>query len=200
MIKTSQSFANEQTFNLYVKYLAFKKHFTTDQYDYQKYRGKVRASFDKFRTRNDVFFFHKLWQKDEPENYLLANMIVNPNSWIREIVEETGEARYFEWKKKIESLSYTFKSDLSKLDDNYQANFATPDGQHPLVMRLYLQKQITLETFTLLTNMSNIFPYWDTNLVDKIVARDIIRLSKKYRPFLEIDEKKFKDIVRNHFF
>lgn len=200
MIKTSQSFANEQTFNLYVKYLAFKKHFTTDQYDYQKYRGKVRASFDKFRTRNDVFFFHKLWQKDEPENYLLANMIVNPNSWIREIVEETGEARYLEWKKKIESLSYTFKSDLSKLDDNYQANFATPDGQHPLVMRLYLQKQITLETFTLLTNMSNIFPYWDTNLVDKIVARDIIRLSKKYRPFLEIDEKKFKDIVRNHFF
>jgi hypothetical protein len=200
MIKTSQSFANEQTFNLYVKYLAFKKHFTTDQYDYQKYRGKVRASFDKFRTRNDVFFFHKLWQKDEPENYLLANMIVNPNSWIREIVEETGEARYLEWKKKIESLSYTFKSDLRKLDDNYQANFATPDGQHPLVMRLYLQKQITLETFTLLTNMSNIFPYWDTNLVDKIVARDIIRLSKKYRPFLEIDEKKFKDIVRNHFF
>ena len=200
MIKTSQSFANEKTFNLYVKYLAFKKHFTTDQYDYQKYRGKVRASFDKFRTRNDVFFFHKLWQKDEPENYLLANMIVNPNSWIREIVEETGEARYLEWKKKIESLSYTFKSDLSKLDDNYQANFATPDGQHPLVMRLYLQKQITLETFTLLTNMSNIFPYWDTNLVDKIVARDIIRLSKKYRPFLEIDEKKFKDIVRNHFF
>jgi hypothetical protein len=37
-------------------------------------------------------------------------------------------------------------------------------------------------------------------LVDKIVARDIIRLSKKYRPFLEINEKKFKDIIRDRFF
>ena len=41
--------------------------------------------------------------------------------------------------------------------------------------------------------ISNIFPYWEKEIVDKIVARDIIRLIKKYKPFLEIDEKKFKD-------
>ena len=45
MIKTSQSFANEESFNLYVKYLALKKHFTTDGYDYHKYNGKIRAKF-----------------------------------------------------------------------------------------------------------------------------------------------------------
>jgi hypothetical protein len=200
MIKTSQSFANEETFQLYIKYLAMKKHFTTDGYDYQKYRGKVRAKFETYRTRNDVFFFHKLSTKTEPINQLLANMVVNPNSWIRDIVEDVGDERYVDWRKKMDALSYTFKSDLSKLDDNYQANFVTPDGQHPHILRLYLQKQISLETFTIITNLSNIFPYWDDNLVDKIVARDIIRLSKKYRPFLEINEKKFKDIIRDRFF
>lgn len=200
MIKTSLTFANEESFNFYVKYLALKQHFTTDGYDYHKYRGKIKASFDTFRTRNDVFFFHKLANKEDPENLLLANMIVKPNAFIREIVEQDGEDRYFEWKKKIDSLSRVFKEDLNKLEDDYQQNFVSNNGQHPHVMGLYIQRKITLESFTILTNLSNIFPYWDKEIVDKIVARDIIRLSKKYRPFLNIDEKKFKSIIRERFF
>ena len=200
MIKTSLTFANEESFNWYVKYLAMKQHFTTDNYDYHKYRGKIRSSFDSFRTRNDVFFFHKLANKDDPENLLLATMIVKPNAWIREIVEQDGEDRYLEWKRKIDSLSRVFKDDLNKLDDDYQQNFVAHNGQHPPVMNLFMQKKITLETFTLLTNLSNIFPYWEKEIVDRIVARDIIRLSKKYRPFLSIDEKKFKNLIRERFF
>jgi hypothetical protein len=65
---------------------------------------------------------------------------------------------------------------------------------------MYLQKKISLETFSILAKISNIFPYWEKEIVDKIVARDIIRLIKKYKPFLEIDEKKFKDIARERFF
>lgn len=199
MIKTSLTFANEESFNWYVKYLAMKKHFTSD-YDYHKYHGKIRASFESFRTRNDVFFFHKLANKDEPENLLLANMIVKPNIWIREVVEQDGEDRYIEWRKKIDSLGRTVKQDLDKLDDNYQANFTSINGQHPLLMTMFIQKKITLETFTILTNFSNIFQYWEEEIVDKFVARDIMKLSKKYRPFLEIDEKKFKNIIRERFF
>lgn len=176
-----------------------KKHFTSD-YDYHKYHGKIRASFDSFRTRNDVFFFHKLANKDEPENLLLANMIVKPNIWIREVVEQEGEDRYLEWRKKIDSLGRVVKQDLAKLDDNYQANFTSINGQHPLIMTMYVQKKITLETFTILTNLSNIFPYWEAEIVDKFVARDIIMLSRKYKPFLTIDEKKFKNIIRERFF
>lgn len=200
MIKGSLTFANEESFNFYVKYLAMKKHFTTDGYDYHKYHGKVRATFDKFRTRNDVFFFHKLSQKEDPVNLMLANMIVKPDIWIREIIDEQGEDRYTEWRKKMDSLTRVFKSDLNKLDDDYKTNFVTNDGQHPYIMTLYLQKQITLETFTILTHASNIFPYWEKEIVDKFVARDIIRLSKKYKPFLMLNEKKFKDIVRERFF
>jgi hypothetical protein len=200
MIKTSLTFANEESFNWYVKYLAMKQHFTTDNYDYHKYKGKIRSSFDSFRTRNDVFFFHKLANKDDPENLLLATMVVKPNAWIREIVEQDGEDRYLEWKRKIDSLSRVFKDDLSKLDDDYQQNFVAHNGHHPPVMNLFMQKKITLETFTLLTNLSNIFPYWEKEIVDRIVARDIIRLSRKYRPFLSIDEKKFKNLIRERFF
>jgi len=200
MILTSQSYANEESFQWYVKYLAMKKHFTDQKYDYQKYRGKIRASYDKFRTRNDVYFFGKLSEKSDPEKLMLANMIVKPNIWIREILEPVGEERYMDWQRKMDSLTRIFKTDLAKLDDNYQANFTSVNGQHPLLITLYLQKQISLETITILASLSNIFPYWDKEVVDKIVAYDIITLLRKYRPFLDYDEKKFKNIVREQFF
>tara|TARA_B110000503_G_C7092231_1_gene389931 strand:+ start:645 stop:1241 length:597 start_codon:yes stop_codon:yes gene_type:complete len=196
---TSQSYANEKSFHWYVKYLAMKKHFTSD-YDYHRYNGKIRASFDKFRTRNDAYFFEKLSNKDNPEQLMLANMIVKPNVWIREIIEQEGEDRYIDWQRKIDSLSRIFKSDLSQLDDNFQANFTAVSGQHPFIMTMYMQKKISLETITIIAHIANIFPYWDKEIVDKIIACDIIKLIKRYKPFLEIDEKKFKDIVRERFF
>lgn len=200
MIKTSQSYANEDSFNWYVKYLAMKKHFTTDGYDYHKYNGKIRASFDTFRTRNDAYFFEKLSNKENPEKLMVANMVIKPNVWIREIVEQEGEDRYIDWQRKMDSLSRIFKTELSLLDDNFQANFTSVNGQHPFIMTMYLQKKISLETFSIIAKISNPFPYWEKEVVDKIVARDIIRLIKKYKPFLEIDEKKFKDIIRERFF
>ena len=197
---TSQSYANEDSFHWYVKYLAMKKHFTSDGYDYHRYNGKIRASYDKFRTRNDAYFFEKLSRRDNPEQLMLANMIAKPNVWIREIIEQEGESRYIEWQRKMDSLSRVFKTDLNQLDDNFKANFTVLDGQHPFIMRMYLQNKISLETLTILATIANIFPYWDEEIVDRIVARDIIRLIRKYKPFLEFDEKKFKNIVRERFF
>ena len=200
MIKTSQSYANEESFQWYVKYLAMKRHFTSDSYDYIKYHGKIKASFDKFRTRNDAYFFEKLARKDNPEKLMLANMVVKPNAWIREIIEQEGEDRYIEWQRKQDTLSRIFKTDIANLDDNFQANFTSVNGQHPYIMTMYMQRKISLETFAIISHIANIFPYGDEKVVDKIVAHDIIRLIKKYRPFLQIEDKKFKDLVRDRFF
>lgn len=199
MSLTSPTYVNDKSFEAYVKYLALKKHFTTDGYDYHKYNGKVRASMDSFRSRNDAFFFAKLAAKDDYVNRILSNMLKKPNIWVRDILESEGDNVYIEWKRKQESLSYTFKSELKLLDPNYQTNFISRDRQHPIIMTMYLRKEISLETFTLLTHYANIFAYWDKILVDKIVSRDIIRMARKYKPFLAIDDKKFKDIVREHF-
>jgi len=199
MSLTSPTYVNDKSFEAYVKYLALKKHFTTDGYDYHKYNGKVRASMDAFRSRNDAFFFAKLAGKDDYVNRILSNMLKKPNIWVRDILESEGDNVYIEWKRKQESLSYTFKSELKLLDPNYRNNFISRDGQHPIIMTMYLRKEISLETFTLLTHYANIFAYWDKILVDKIVSRDIIRMARKYKPFLAIDDKKFKDIVREHF-
>ncbi len=41
-------------FESYKTFLAVKSHFTTDNYDYVKYNGKVTASASSFETRKDI--------------------------------------------------------------------------------------------------------------------------------------------------
>lgn len=196
----SQSYANDKSFATYREYLALKKHFTTKNYDYHKYNGKVRASFDTFRTRNDVFFFYKLSQKKNSREMILSNLIKDPRMWVRDILEESGQKVFQDWQRRIESLTYNFKIELNSLKENYKENFLVQGGQHPYLMVAYLQKRVSLETFTILSNISKVTDYWEKQVVDKVVAGDIINLSRKYYPFLDIDEKKFSAIVKDKFF
>lgn len=193
----SQNYANSLSYKVYIDYLALKKHFSTN-YDYHKYHGKVKASMDAFRARKDLFFFYKLSQKPEWHEILIANLVKNPNAWIRDIVED--EDIYFEWVKKTEALTYNFKQELKQLDENYIENFKVVDGQHPRLITLYLQRKISLETLCILTQLSNAIPYWETEVNDKVVAGDIIKLIKNYRPFLSFDVKKFSEIVKDELF
>jgi hypothetical protein len=199
MNKISQTLASDDSFNAYVKFLALKKHFTTDNYDYFKYNGKVRANYETFMSRSDAYSFAKLAKKDDVQGLILSNLLINKNIWVRDLLDSEGEARYMNWRKKIESLGYVFKSELAHLNDEYKRNFISVDGQHPYVMTLLLQKKISLETFTILTFMANIFSYWSEKIVDKHISFDIIDKSRKYKPFLEFDTDRFKTIVKERF-
>ena len=66
-------------------------------------------------------------------------------------------------------------------------------------MRLYIERKITLETFSIITAYANIFDYWNQKIVDKVVSRDIIRYARKYNPFLTYDQKRFKQYVKDRF-
>ena len=199
MNKISQTLVSDDSFNTYVKFLALKKHFTTDSYDYFKYNGKVRANFDTFMSRNDAYSFAKLSKKEDPQGLILSNLLINKNIWVRDLLDSEGEARYTNWRKRVESLGYIFKSELAHLNDEYKRNFISIDGQHPLVMTLLLQKKISLETFTILSHQANIFSYWQEKVVDKHVSFDIINKSRKYKPFLDFEPKRFQKLIKDHF-
>ena len=102
-------------FEVYKTYLALKNHFTKDNYDYHKYCGKVRASLQSFYKRKDRFWFEKLSrQKSEKEviDFFVSNFVSSgdPQSlWIGDIIRE-GEKTYISWNRKIQSLTYLFKS------------------------------------------------------------------------------------------
>ena len=188
-------YSTDDAFNIYVYYLALKRHFTSN-YDFFKYNGKVKANAMSFENRKDKFFFYKLSKKKDAKEIILANMLANPNAWAGDLLDDKAEAIYNEWLKRKQSLTYQFKSDINELDDDdYNMNFYVENGQHPKLLKLYMMKRISLETLVILCDISGCLKYWEKNISDTIVFPDINTLVRKYQPFLEYDKAKLRKIL-----
>jgi hypothetical protein len=181
-------------YQMYVYYLAIKRHFTSN-YDFHKYNGKINASVTSFETRKDKFFFYKLSKKTDAKNFILANVVENPNIWVGDIVGEKGDAVFMEWKKRQQSISYVFKSELSNLDEDFDSNLIVKDGQHPKLLRLHINRTVSKETLIIVDDLTNVFSYWSKKILDNIIFPDILNTCNKYKPFLEYDRNKMKSIL-----
>jgi hypothetical protein len=193
-------------FDAYKTYLALKRHFTSD-YDYFKYNGKVRAGVESFLKRNDKFFFRKLAKKyDEKElvDFFVSNFIVSDN-WIGNLISQESEDNYVRFKKRQESLSYHFDTELRWLVDHCRDHdlelnklLLVENNNHPLLLKFLLQKKISIDTIIIMDSVLNFLHHWGKNL-DDIVWEEKKRLIIKYNKFLTYDpfvyRKKLKEII-----
>lgn len=192
-------YSERKAFELYTYYLGVKNHFA-GTYDFFKYQGKLNASIDSFRTRKDKFSFYSLSNKSHAKDLILANF-VEPKGvdWIGDMNSDEAEKIYLTWKKKIDSLSYHFKSELSEFDEDFDKNFLVEDGQHPFLLTKYLRGKVSLETLLICDDCLEFFKYWNTKISLQILWNDIYLKSKRYKPFLRYDVKGMKKIMLQHF-
>jgi hypothetical protein len=189
-------------FEVYKNYLAFKNHFTKKEYDYFKYCGKSRASLDSFHKRKDRFFFERTSRQksdDEIKFYFVANFVEcsdSQNLWIGEIIKN-GECTYKEWLKKVQSLTYLFKTEVEVFvnKENFNNLFECRNGQHPELLKLYLQNAISLETMVILNLILNYVDNFDKKMTDPVWETVSLKI-KKYTPFLNIDVEKYKKMLK----
>ena len=188
-------------FDSYKCYLAMKNHFTKDNYDYLKYRGKVRATQQAFYKRKDRFWFEKFSRQKtdkEVEEFFIANFAScsDPESvWIGEMIKE-GEGRYQDWQKKVQSLSYVFKEEVNNLFDDRKVDdvFDCSKG-HPHILRSYLGGKTSLETLVICDRIFEYGKDFDKKLKDP-VWETVSRRVKKYSPFLNINVPRYKKILK----
>lgn len=191
-------------FEAYGMFLAMKAHFTRDSYDYFRFNGKVRTNHDKFMKRHDRFAFHRLSKKDDAQNLILASLIKNEDLWITDILDSTGEKNYKEWKKTQDTLSYTFKEDMTKLA-NLEIKFddlvKVTDGQYPRLLKEYQIGTISLESLMILNDITSVFKYWNKHISDDLIWPSLFTKMKKYRTFLSLQSKHeyFKSVVISAF-
>lgn len=192
-------YSEKKAFELYVYYLSLKQHFTSE-YDYFKYNGKVSARYDTFQKRKDRFFFYKLSNRDESKELIFANILENPSIWIGDLVDTKAKDVYNQWKKRLNSLTYRFKEELSYIDD-LKASIRIENGQHPQLLTFHIQNKVSIETLTILDMIIKFFSYWRKNIDDGILFPDINKKVDKYKPFLErsIELTKFKKILLNKY-
>jgi T4 gene Gp59 loader of gp41 DNA helicase/T4 gene Gp59 loader of gp41 DNA helicase C-term len=181
-------------------YVALKAHFTSSSYDYFRYNGKMRSSkFENYEKRRDKNFFIKLSKHKDPVNFLVANLINYNKYWAGDLVYNSdAQDSYLKWLKRTQSLSYVVKNDLSKLKEDFDSNFRIEKHDYPYIITLYLQKEISLETVVILMDMVRCYSYWNKNINDPF-WNDLSLLLRKYKPFIQYDKQKIKEIVLDYF-
>ena len=189
-------------FDVYKSYLGLKNHFTKEKYDYHRYGGKSRASLESFYKRKDRFFFEKLSrQKDDSEviEFFVSNFVScdDPQSlWIGEIVRH-GEQNYTDWKRRLQSLTYTFKSEIETVFTNrdFDGMFKIEGKRHPPVVKEHLAKNLSLESMVILNKIIGFKKDFDIVLDDPVWKFLSMRIDK-YDSFIHIDVFKFKSILK----
>ena len=189
-------------FETYKSYLGLKNHFTKEKYDYHRYGGKSRASLESFYKRKDRFFFEKLSrQKDDSEviEFFVSNFVScdDPQSlWIGEIVRN-GEQNYTDWKKRLQSLSYTFKSEVENVfsGKNFDEMFKIEGTRHPQLIKEHLGKNLSLESLVILNKILGFKKQFDSKLDDPVWKFLSMRIDK-YDSFIHIDVFKFRSILK----
>ena len=188
-------------FEVHKMYLALKQHFTKSDYDYFKYRGKVRANENSFEQRRDRYFFKKLATRHSDKQlleYFVANFISDPKGYLRSFSEDI----YTKWKIDNESFTYKFKQEVDHLLDDlgtpyektFETIFSSKKGEHPLLLRKYFASEIALETLVILEHCLGYVDNLDKVLTDPM-WKETRTLIKKYEPFLSINCKKYKGVM-----
>ena len=180
----------------YKLYLGIKLHYNSD-YDFNKYNGKVSASFESFLKRSDKFQFSKL-RKQHRENlkdFYIANFM-HKDYWIGDLFGEEAKENYTEWKKYNQSLLYCFEKDiryLNSLEGVLDNLFSTDSSSHPIIVTSILSNSISFTTGVLLDSLIR----WSSSIkiTEQYVWPELQRRIQKTQGFIGYNNKKLKEKV-----
>ena len=184
-------------FEVYKDYVALKNHFSKPNYDYVKYNGKLKLKSSSFEGRKDKLFFQKLAKRTDYHDFLVANLSHDHRLWIRDLAySDEADRRFLEWKKRQQSLSYIFKSEVSEhLNITFDSNFICVENGHPLLFKTYLSGAICLETLCIMLELTDSKKYWDRKMEYDPVWQEYSLKIEKYMPFIKYDKQKFRKIL-----
>ena len=196
-------------FDVYRMYLAMKLHFTNPNFDYFTAGGKTNAKEKTYQQRNDFWFYETLakkYTKEEIQELLLASFVISEDStkvWIGDI-KQSGKDRWVVWKKSQQSLAYTVEQDLESVASSMGSqgytfnNLFETMGGHPPLLKLFLKRQLNLDTLVVMDIVLGFVERWDKDLDDPL-WRNLSLKIKKYKPFLSINRNKYQEILKGAF-
>jgi hypothetical protein len=194
MIKT-------ESFDVYKMYLGIRLHFKDGNYNYVKNEGRIKASNTSFEKRPDKYFFEKLARKYNEEellDYFLANSIYGTEN---KVIYNQDEAEniYNIWRSKKEGMSYVIMEDISLILDSdieFNHHFVVSNGEHPILLTMFLQDKILMETIIVLNELIDFLEDWRNYIDDEYVWPDIYKKMVRYSDFITIDIPKYKDKIK----
>lgn len=175
---------------VYREYVAIKAHFNRVDYDYFRYNGQLNFETEQaLAFRTDVFHFSKLAEHYDPKGLLVAHLVENPSTWIGDIVSNIEP--YVRRRAIIDSLQTKFAKDIETFDGNLDDALRPKKFMLPGLVQMYLAKRITLETATILNDLTGVTDLWRKKCDPAVVSiiGSICLRWQKYLPFLVLMTK-----------
>ena len=176
--------------DVYLMYCALKAHFKGD-YDYHKFSGRTKIKRESFYKRKDRFFFVRAavkYKDTEILNFFVANFIQDRSGYIANF----NDNNYETWLQKRGMFYEIFSQEMQPFVKNFEPLFECKDNQHPLLLKEYLGKRISLETMVVLDGLVQYSKKWDKELEwDDLVWPDVKKLMNNYKGFLTFDTNKY---------
>ncbi len=180
----------------YKLYLGIKLHYNSD-YDFNRYNGKVSASFESYLKRNDKFQFAKLRKQHNGQlkDFYIANFM-QKDFWVGDLFGEESKENYTEWKKYNQSLLYCFEKDiryLHSLEGVLDNLFNTGSSSHPIIVSSILSKSISIGTGVLLDSLLG----WSSsiNITEQYVWPELKQRIQKTHGFIGYNKDKLKQKI-----
>ena len=177
--------------DVYLMYCAMKAHFSKNDYDFFTYKGKRRVHRNSFYKRKDRGFFVKLSRKyseEDLKNYLVANFIIDRRGYIANFSNEN----YEQWKEKRNNFYNMFTDEIRPLVKNFNPLFEVKNSEHPILLKEYLGKRVSLETLIILDDLVNFSKTWDNRMAEDYIWFDLKKLMNNYKRFLTIDKNQYR--------
>ena len=74
-----------------------------------------------------------------------------------------------------------------------------PDGQHPRMLRLLIQRKISYQTAVVLNHFLNFTKNWDKEITEKVVWPEISLKVARVKPFVNFNATECKLIMKEIF-
>ena len=189
---------SREGYDAYTLYLGIKLHFHSKDYDFIKYNGKVKSDINSFLKRKDKYHFGKLFKthKQELQDFYIANLSLK-DSWAGDLLDNECVKVYKEWKRRNQKLSYLFETEVSDLlrKKNINQVLEVKNGQHPILLKEFLGKKISLETMCILDEIIGFTKDWERLISENLVYPDVQNRINKYKSFISVDYKKYKEVL-----
>jgi hypothetical protein len=93
-------------------------------------------------------------------------------------------------------MSYIFQNDIDFLlkESSFEDIFKVT-ATHPIIIKKYLSKEITLETLVILNKLLSYIKDFDKQISDPLIWPELKRKVVKYEPFLSVDKSKYRKIL-----
>jgi hypothetical protein len=187
-------FHTQAGYDFYCKYIAIKRHFDGN-YDYHKYRGKLKLTISAYQARRDSLMFEKMAKILKPEEYedfIVAHIKEDKGTYVRDMRKSV-------YQKHIEDMAILpklFREDLDRLREVSQMMLISNKGKIPEIYKWSMGKKVRIESIICL---DYVYPFLEKHQ-DEVkfnLMEEHFYLILNYKPFvLKYLNSNYKSIVK----